>query len=92
MNNPVDSAKALKKEIEELPEVKEYLSLKDLLENDKELQELRTNSARLESEGKLEEKKNLLEIYNSHPLIVNFNILKDEVKNILSEINDILNA
>ncbi|MCF0108084.1 MAG: YlbF family regulator [Bacilli bacterium] len=92
MNNPVDSAKALKKEIEELPEVKEYLSLKDLLENDKELQELRTNIARLESEGKLEEKKNLLEIYNSHPLIVNFNILKDEVKNILSEINDILNA
>ena len=92
MNNPVDSAKALKKEIEELPEVKEYLSLKDLLENDKELQELRTNIARLESEGKFEEKKNLLEVYNSHPLIVNFNILKDEVKNILSEINDILNG
>ena len=92
MNNPVDSAKALKKEIEELPEVKEYLSLKDLLENDKELQELRTNIARLESEGKFEEKKNLLEVYSSHPLIVNFNTLKDEVKNILSEINDILNA
>ena len=91
MANPIDSAKELRKEIETLPEVQEYLSLKTLFENDKELQEMRTNIAKLESEGKLEEKKNLIDVYNSHPLVVNFNSLKDEVKSILLEINDILN-
>lgn len=91
MANPIDSAKELRKEIETLPEVQEYLSLKTLFENDKELQEMRTNIAKLESEGKLEEKKNLMDVYNSHPLVVNFNLLKDEVKSILLEINDILN-
>lgn len=91
MANPIDSAKELRKEIETLPEVQEYLSLKTLFENDKELQEMRTNIAKLESEGKLEEKKNLIDVYNSHPLVVNFNLLKDEVKSILLEINDILN-
>lgn len=91
MTNPIDSAKELRKEIESLPEVQEYLALKKLYENDKELQEMRTNIARLEAENKLEEKKNLLEVYNSHPLVVNFNLLKEDVKSVLSEINDILN-
>jgi len=90
MDKVLEKAKEIRKEINDLPEVKEYLALKELFENDKELKELRENIAKLEHFGKKEEKENLQKIYFSHPTVNNFYIAKQEVVNILNQLKDIL--
>lgn len=90
MDKIIELAKEIRNEINELPEIKEYLKLKTLLENDKELAELRGNIARLASEHKEEERKNLIEIYNSHPIVNNYNLAKEEAYKTLSEIKNVL--
>lgn len=90
MDEVVELAKTLKQEIDKLPEMQEYLRLKSLLEKDEELATMRSEIARLQNEGKTKEKENLLAIYNSHPLVNNFYIAKEEVTNLLSSISQIL--
>ena len=91
MDKILEEAKSLRKDIDSLPEIQEYYRLKTLMENDEELRRLRTEIARLTKEGKSEEKKNLLVIYNSHPLVNNYNIAMEESKSILRAIKDIIN-
>ena len=91
MDKIIEEAKSLRNDIDSLPEIQEYYRLRDLMENDKELSRLRIEIARLANEGKLEERKNLLEIYNSHPLVNNYNIAMEEAKSILRTIKDIIN-
>ena len=90
MDEVVELAKTLKQEIDKLPEMQEYLRLKSLLEKDEELATMRGEIARLQNEGKTKEKENLLAIYNSHPLVNNFYIAKEEITNLLSSISQIL--
>ena len=91
MDKILEEAKSLRNDIDSLPEIQEYYRLKTLMENDEELRRLRTEIARLTKEGKIEEKKNLLVIYNSHPLVNNYSIAMDEAKSILRAIKDIIN-
>lgn len=91
MDKIIEEAKSLRNDIDSLPEIQEYYRLRDLMENDKELSRLRIEIARLANEGKVEERKNLLEIYNSHPLVNNYNIAMEEAKSILRTIKDIIN-
>ena len=91
MDKIIKEAKSLRNDIDSLPEIQEHYRLRDLMENDKELSRLRIEIARLAKEGKLEERKNLLEIYNSHPLVNNYNIALEEAKSILRTIKDIIN-
>ena len=91
MDKIIEEAKSLRNDIDSLPEIQEYYRLRDLMENDKELSRLRIEIARLAKEGKVEERKNLLEIYNSHPLVNNYNIAMEEAKSILRTIKDIIN-
>ena len=91
MDKIIEEAKALRKDIDSLPEIQEYYRLRALMENDEELKRLRTEIARLAQEGKTEERKNLLAIYNSHPLVNNYNFAMDEAKSILRAIKDIIN-
>ncbi len=90
MDNVIEAATKLSTAIEELPEVQEYLRLKSLLEQNEELKEMRTNIARLTNEGKLEERDNLIKIYNSNPLVSNFEISRKEVEQILLQVKNIL--
>ena len=90
MNEVIDKAKEVRKALEELPEVQEYLKLKNLIENDESLAKMRTDIARLKNEGKIQERDNLLKIYQSHPLVNNFYIAKEEVESILKTIQSIL--
>ena len=91
MDKIIEEAKSLRNDIDSLPEIQEYYRLKELMENDKELSRLRIEIARLANEGKIEERKNLLAIYNSHPLVNNYNIAMEEAKSILRTIKDIIN-
>lgn len=90
MDKILEKAKSLREDIDNLPEVKEYYRLKVLYENDKELERMRKEIARLKAEGKEEERKNLLAIYNSHPLVNNFTQAKEEVEHILLAVKEII--
>ena len=90
MDEIIEAAKQIREDIDSLPIVQEYYRLKDLYENDKELEELRRESARLTNEGKEEEKKNLLHIYENHPLVNNYNIAKEQVQELLLSIKEII--
>ena len=91
MDKIIKEAKSLREDIDSLPEIQEYYRLKELMEKDEELSRLRKEIARLAKEGKLEERKNLLEIYNYHPLVNNYNLAMEEAKQILKSIKDIIN-
>ena len=86
MDKVIKLAQELNQELISLPEMKEYLRLKELYHNDQELKELRENIARLKNENKEEERNNLLQIYNRHPLVNNYFMAKEEVMAILNEI------
>ena len=90
MSNVIEQAKALRKSIDATPEAQEYYRLKTLYENDEELKQMRQNIARLKSEGKEEERNNLLAIYNSHPLVNNYMMAKEEAEHILLVIKNII--
>ena len=80
MDKILELTKELKEEINKLPEMQEYLRLKELLEKDNELADLRKEMARLANIGKIKERDNLLKIYNSHPLVNNYYAAKEEIK------------
>ena len=90
MNNTDEAIKELATELYALPEVKEFLRLKECLEKDKELKAMRLEIARLTNEGKIEEHNNLLNVYNSHPLVVNYQAMREEIISLLNQIKDIL--
>ena len=90
MDKVLETAEKLKKSLLELPEFKEYLNLKDLYEKDESLKQMRLDIARLKKEGKEEERNNLIAIYNNHPLVSNYNIAREEVKEILQTIKDMI--
>lgn len=90
MDKIIEEAISLRKEINDLPEIKEYLRLKELFEKDESLKEMRNNIAKLKSEGKEEERKNLLNLYNNHPLVNNYYLAQEEAISILSAIKDII--
>ena len=90
MDKIIKEAQSLRDDIDSLPEIKEYYRLKELYENDQNLKAMRRDIARLKSEGKEEERNNLLERYNSHPLVNNYELAKEEAERILLVIKNII--
>ena len=90
MDKVLEKAKELRVFIDETPEMKEYLKNKQLLENNKDVYELKQNIANLKAQGKLAEAKNLEDIYNSHPLVNNFEASKEALYELLKTIQNII--
>lgn len=90
MDKIIQKAKEIRNLIEEIPEVQEYLKLKKIIENDEELKDIRKKIVELKSKDLLEEAKNLQEIHDTHPLVHNFYLLKEELRNILQMVKDII--
>lgn len=80
----------LKNELDNLPEIKEFMQLKKLVEDDEELKKMRLEIARLQNEGKKEEHDNLLKRYYAHPLVNNYLIVREEVSQLLRQIKNTL--
>ena len=91
MDRVLELTQELKDELDKLPLFQEYKSLRKEIDESSDLQELKKQIVRAKNENRLEDHKKLLQEYNSHPLIVNFNIIEEEVKNYLSQISEILN-
>ena len=90
MNKPEEIAEELHNELLKEPVIQEYLRLKNLYFSNPELEELRTNIARLKAENKEEEWENLLEVYDKHPLVVNYKNALEDARELLEEIKEII--
>ena len=90
MDKVLEKAKELRALIDQTPEMKEYLKNKELLENNKDVIELKHNIANLKAKGKLEEAKNLEKLYNEHPLVNNFEVSKEALYELLKTIQNII--
>jgi len=88
MDKILEKAKELKKEINDIPEVKEYLRLKELVENNEELNEIRLKMKNLSR--KSQEYLELEKAYLSHPLMVNYLYVKEEMIKVLGNIKEII--
>ena len=91
MSKTIEIAKELKEELDKLPLFQEYYRYKALVDSNKELNALKTSIAKAKLEGNSELHKNLLDRYNSHPLIVNYQELETEVANYLAQVAKIVN-
>ena len=91
MDKLIELSEELKKELDSLPLFQEYSFLKKEIENNKELKELKRKIILAKKDNNVEEHQRLLDEYNSHPLVVNFLELQEEVLDYLKTIGDILN-
>lgn len=92
MDKIIELSHKLREELDKLPLFIEYKSTKKEIENNIELKELKKLIVRAKNENRLEDQKKLLQKYNAHPLVVNYNNLQNEVRDYLKEISDILNS
>ena len=90
MDKVLEKAIKLRVEIEKTPEYLEYIKNKELLENNKDVHELKQNIANLKAQEKLEEAKNLEKLYNEHPLVNNFEVSKEALYELLKTIQNII--
>lgn len=86
-----ETAQEIKDYLLSLPEVKEYIALKKDYETDEKLNELKKLIIRAKNENRMDDYKSLKKEFDEHPLVNNYLNAKEEVKNILKEISNILN-
>ena len=91
MDKIIELAKELKTELDNLPLFQEYKRIKELMDSSSELEELKRKIALAKVRGNNDEHQRLLDEYNNHPLIVNYNSLKNEVYDYLKQISEIVN-
>ena len=91
MSDVIELTKELKKELDELPLFIEYKRVSELVSSNEELQELHNEICRISKSEDKEKHTQLLNRYNSHPLIVNLRELEVEVSEYLSSISQIIN-
>lgn len=90
MDEVIKKANELRAAIDDTPEMKEYLKNKELLENNEDVIALKHNIANLKAQGKLKEASNLQEIYDSHPLVNNYEASKEALYQLLKTIENII--
>ena len=90
MDEVIKKTQELSEQIKKEPLVIEYLHLKELLENDEELKNLRKEIAKASLEKDEKKHQALKEMYDNHPLVNNFYLMKEEVENLLFEIKNII--
>ena len=91
MDKILELTTQLKEEIDNLPLFQEYLRVKQLINESEEIEGLKKEIALAKIHHDDERHKELLDQYNSHPLIVNYESLKAEVYDYLKHISEIVN-
>ena len=87
MNKIIEEAKNLKAALLEEPLIQEYLRVKNIFENNKELKLKRDEIALAKSNNSIDY-LTLKKEYEDHPLVVNYYTLKGEVYDLLKEIEN----
>lgn len=105
MDNILNSAKALNKYILTLDVVKEYQKYERLVKNHQEIIDLEIRMKQLQKEivnkkakqddtvdKSIDEYQKIKEKFETHPLVVNYLYLKNEVDVLLQEVNNQING
>ena len=90
MDKVIEKAKELKALIDETPEMKEFLKNKEQFENSEDVIELKHNIANLRAQGKIQEANNLKELYDNHPIVVNYEASKEALYALLRTVQSII--
>ena len=90
MDKVIEKAQELKAALDETPEMLEYLKYKDLYENSEDVIELKHNIANLRAQGKIKEANNLKELYDNHPIVVNYEASKEALYALLKTVQSII--
>ena len=90
MDKVIEKAKELRLAIEETPEYQEYIKNNEMLEKSEDVIELKHNIANLRAKGKLTEANNLEKLYNSHPIVNNYEVSKEVLYQLLKTIESII--
>lgn len=90
MSNSLEIAKEIQEKILELPEAKEYLRLKEILENDDTIKSLQEEMISFKKSGKIDEAKEISKKINSLPIYQNFQTVKEQLADTLKTIANIL--
>ena len=89
MTDPIEIALEIREKISELPEAKEYLRLKEIIDKDEEIQQLQKSIIELQNSDKKQEGKELQKKLNEMPIIINFQTVKEQLAETLRSIADI---
>ena len=90
MDKVLEKAKELRLAIEETSEFQEYMKNKEMLENSEDVIELKHNIANLRAQGKIQEANNLKELYDNHPIVVNYEASKEALYALLKTVQSII--
>lgn len=91
MDKILKKAQELKNELDNLPLFIEYKRVKNLYDNNVEINELKKQIVRARNEGRMNEHKLLLDRLHNDPLYLNYTKLEEEVIEYYKEISNILN-
>lgn len=90
MDKVLEKAQELKTLIDETPEMKEFLKNKEQFEKSEDVIELKHNIANLRAKGKIQEANNLQALYDNHPIVVNYEMSKNALYELLKTIQTII--
>ena len=90
MSDPIKISEKIKEELESQTLFKEYSRLKELYEKDETLLQMRKEIARAKKNNDEAKRNELIKQYNSHPIVNNYYIAKEELVSLLKEIKKIL--
>ena len=90
MDNLLDLAKEIQEKILDLPEAKEYLRLKKIIDEDEEIQSLKKEIVSFQKNGEKEKADELLKKLNAMPIVINFEEIRGQLADTLKVISNIL--
>ena len=90
MDNLLNLAKEIQEKILDLPEAKEYLRLKKIIDEDEEIRSLQKEIVSLQKNGEKAKADELLKKLNAMPIVINFEEIRGQLADTLKVISNIL--
>ena len=90
MDKGIELATEINEKIAELPEAKEYLRLKKIIDEDEEIKALQKEIISLQNKGEKAKADELLKKLNSMPIVINFQEIRGQLADTLKVISNIL--
>ena len=90
MDKGIELATEISEKIAELPEAKEYLRLKKIIDEDEEIKALQKEIISLQNKGEKAKADELLKKLNSMPIVINFQEIRGQLADTLKVISNIL--
>ena len=88
MDKGIELATEISEKIAELPEAKEYLRLKKIIDEDEEIKALQKEIISLQNKGEKAKADELLKKLNSIPIVINFQEIRGQLADTLSKVYD----